>query len=99
MIALCDIHLLIFLYNFAIRGKDKTLKTTFENHNINFSNSDFLVDITSICTKLLEYFPYSPPEGSVSQNFDLGPGNFFMLCRNFGKTFFHYYLRFMSYKI
>ena len=35
----------------------------------------------------------------MSQNFDLGPGYFFMLCRNFGKIFFHYYLRFMSLKI
>ena len=32
----------------------------------------------------------------MSQNFDLGPGQFFMLCRNLGKIFFHYYLRFMS---
>ena len=34
----------------------------------------------------------------MSQNFYLGPGYFFMLCRNFGKRFFLYYLRFMSYK-
>ena len=35
----------------------------------------------------------------MSQNVDLGPGYFFMLCRNFGKIFFHYYLQFMSYNI
>ena len=72
------------------------LKTKFENFHINFSNSDFSVDIASICTNILGYVPHSPPEGSVSQNFDLGPRSFFMLCRNFGKLFFLYYLRFMS---
>ena len=72
------------------------LKTTFENYHINISNSDFSVDIASICFKFLGYVPHSPPEGSVSQNFDLGPGYFLMLCRNVGKIFFHYYLRFMS---
>ena len=50
------------------------LKTTFKNYHINFSNSDFLVDIASICTKFLVYVLDSLPEGSVSQNFDLGPG-------------------------
>ena len=50
------------------------LKTTFENYHINFSNSDFSVDIASICFKILGYVPHSPPEGSMSQNFDLGPG-------------------------
>ena len=49
------------------------LKTTFENYHINFSNSDFSVDIASICFKFLGYVPHSPPEGMVSQNFDLGP--------------------------
>ena len=72
------------------------LKTTFENYHINFSNSDFSVDIASICFNFFGYVPHSPPEGSVSQNFDLGPDYFFMLCRNFGKIFFHCYLRFMS---
>ena len=41
---------------------------------LTFSNSDFSVDIASICTKFLGYVPNSTPEGSVSQNFDLGPG-------------------------
>ena len=49
------------------------LKTTFENYHINFSNSDFSVDIASICFKFLGYVPHSPSGGSVSQNFDLGP--------------------------
>ena len=49
------------------------LKTTFENYHINFSNSDFSVDIASICFKFLGYVLHSPPEGSLSQNFDLGP--------------------------
>ena len=50
------------------------LKTTIENYHINFSNSDFSVNIASIFTNFLVYVPHGPPEGSVSQNFDLGPG-------------------------
>ena len=50
------------------------LKTTFENYHINFSNSDFSVDIASMCFKFLGHVLHSSPEGSVSQNFDLGPG-------------------------
>ena len=50
------------------------LKTTFENYHITFLNSDFLVDIASICFKFLGYVPHSPPERSMSQNPDLGPG-------------------------
>ena len=50
------------------------LKTTFEQYNINFSNSDFSLDISLIFAKFLGYFLHSPPEGSMSQNFDLGPG-------------------------
>ena len=49
------------------------LKTTFGNYHINFSNSDFSVNIVSICFKFLGYVPHSPPEGSMSQNFDLVP--------------------------
>ena len=71
------------------------LKTTFQQYYINFSNSNFLLDIASIFVTFLGNVLYTPPEGSVSQNFDLGPCYFFMLCRNFGKIFFHYYLRFM----
>ena len=74
------------------------LKTTFKQYHINFSNSDFSQEfnIASIFAKFLGYVLHTPPEGSVSQNFDLGPSYFFMLCRNFGKIFFHYYLRSMS---
>ena len=50
------------------------LKTTLANYHNNFSNSDFSVYKASICFKFLGYVPHSPPEGSVSQNFDLGPG-------------------------
>ena len=64
------------------------LKTTFEQYHINFSNSDFSLNIASIFAKFLGYVLHSPP--------DLGPGYFLMLCRNFRKIFFHYYLRFMS---
>ena len=71
------------------------LKTTFEQYHINFSNSDFSLNIASIFANFLGYVHHSPPEGSVSQNFDLGPVYFLMLCRNFGKIFFHYYLRFV----
>ena len=56
-----------------------------ENFHINFLNSNFSVDIASIGSELFGYVPHSPPEGSVSQNIDLGPGYFFMLCRNFIK--------------
>ena len=48
------------------------LKTTFEQYHINFSNSDFSLDIASISAKFVGYVLHSPPEGSVSQNFDLG---------------------------
>ena len=50
------------------------LKTKFRNFHINFSNSDFSVDSASICTNSFGYVPHSPPEGYVSQNFDLCPG-------------------------
>ena len=40
------------------------LKTTFENHHIKFSNSDFSVDIASICFKFLGHVLHSPPEES-----------------------------------
>ena len=53
------------------------LKTKFENFQINFSNSDFSVDIASIGTKFLGYVPHSPPEGIVSQHSYLDPSYFF----------------------
>ena len=49
------------------------LKTKFENFHINFLNSDFSVDIASICTNFLGYVPHSHPKGRVSQNLDSGP--------------------------
>ena len=71
-IALYDIYLLIkfiILYNNA-HEKDRLLKKTSENYYINFSNSDFSVDIASTKTKFLVYLPHNPPEGSMSQNFN-----------------------------
>ena len=41
----------------------------------------------------------SPLEGSMSQNFDLGPGYFFMLCRKFVKVFFSLFFTFYIIKI
>ena len=65
-------------------NRDGTLKTKLENISLN---------ICSIFAKFLENVFYSLPEESVSQNVDLGPSYFFMLCRNLGN-----YLRFTSYK-
>ena len=39
-----------------------------------FSNSDFAVDIASITIKFLGNVLYDILEGSMSQNFDIGPG-------------------------
>ena len=46
----------------------------FEIFNKKNSNNDFSVDIASICVEFLVYVLDSSPEGSMSQNFDLGPG-------------------------
>ena len=75
---------------------NRTLKTGHENLYVIFLNSDFSFNIRSIPTKFLGDVLNHTPEGSISQNSDLGPGYFFMLCRNFGKHFFHYYLRVVS---
>ena len=53
-----------------------------------FLNSAFLLDIPSIFIKLAGNVFYDILEGSMSQNLDLGPGYFFMLCRNYGTFFF-----------
>ena len=53
-----------------------------------FLNSDFSINICSISVNFLENVAYPLPEGSVSQNFDLSPSYFFMLCRNLGKLLF-----------
>ena len=55
------------------------------------------MNIALICTKFLGYVPYSPPEGSVSQNFDLGPCVIFLSYVEYLENdFFHYYLRFVT---
>ena len=81
---------------YKIRHRDSTLKKTFQNFHITFLNSDFSVSNALNVTKCLGDALCSPVEGSVSQNFDLDPGNFFMLCRKLVKVFFHYFLRFIS---
>ena len=60
-----------------------------------FLNSEFSFNNPSIITKFLQENLKTLPEGSVSQNFDLGSRYFFMLCRNFKNSFFHYFLHFM----
>ena len=76
--------------------RDMTSKTTFQNFHVKFLNSDFSVDNALNVTKLLLYVLCSLFEGRVSQNLDLGPGCFLMLCRNFLKKnlslFFTFYL-------
>ena len=61
--------------------RDMTLKTKFQNFHIQFLNSDFSVDNESNVTKLKGYVPCILLEERMSQNFDLGPSYFFMLCR------------------
>ena len=73
-----------------------TLKIIFQNFHFQFLNSDFSVDNVLNVTKLIGYVLCIPLEGSVSQNFDLGLGYFFMLCRKFVKVFFHYFLCYIS---
>ena len=74
----------------------KTLKTVFQNFRTKFLNSEFSVDNESNVPKSIGYVLCILLEGSVSQNFDLGLGYFFMLCRNFVQVFFHYFLCFTS---
>ena len=76
--------------------RDMTLKTKFQNFHIEFLNSDFSVDNKLNVTKSIGYVPCILLEESVSQNFDLGPGYFFMLCIKFVNIFFHYFLCFMT---
>ena len=61
--------------------RDMSLKTKFQNFHIQFLNSDFSVDNESNVTKLKGYVPCILLKGTMSQNFDLGPGYFFMLWR------------------
>ena len=97
-IALFYIHLMIqcITASYKIRYRDSTLKTKFQDFHIKFLNSDFSVSNALNATKSLGDALCSPLEGSMSQNFDLGPGYFFMLCRKFVKVFFHYFSRFIS---
>ena len=67
--------------------RDGALKTARGNLYFIFLNSAFSLDIPSILIKLAGNVFYDIIEGSLSQNLDLGPGYFFMLCRNYG-TFF-----------
>ena len=50
-----------------------------------FLNSDFSINICSISSKFLGNVVNFLPQGSMSQNFDLGPSYFLMLCRNLEK--------------
>ena len=57
------------------RGKwSRTLKTGLERFYVIFLNSDFSFNIGSIPIKSLGDVLYNTPEGSMSRNFDLGPG-------------------------
>ena len=76
--------------------RDMTFKKIFQNVHNTFLNSDFSLYNESNVTKLIGRVLCILLEGSVSQNFDLGLGYFFMLCRNIVKVFFHYFLCFMS---
>ena len=62
----------IFL-NYKAQHWIRTLKTAFDNFYVNFFNNDFSVDISSITLHISGNVLYTL-EGSVSQNFDLGPG-------------------------
>ena len=53
---------------------NRTLKAGLENLYVIFLNSDFSVDSGSITIKYIGNVLYNTLEGSVSQNFDLGPG-------------------------
>ena len=71
-IALYDMYSLIksiILYCNA-HEKDRLLKKTFGNYFFFFLNSDFSVDIASICTKFRVYLLHNTLKRSMSQNFD-----------------------------
>ena len=72
------------------------LKTIFQNFHIIFLNSNFSVNNDSNVTKLIEHVLCIALGGSVSQNFDLGLGYCFMLCKKIVKILFHYFLCFIS---
>ena len=66
------------------------------NFHIQFLNSDFSFNIAQISAKFLEDVLYNRFEGILSQNSDLGPPYFLMLCRKFVTIYFHNFLRFPS---
>ena len=74
-------------------GQGKKLKI--RKFNFYFLNSEFSFNNLSIITKFLQEDLKTLPEGSVSQNFDLGSRYLFILCRNFKNSFFHSFLHFM----
>ena len=76
-----------------------TLKTIFQNFHINFFNSDFSVNNESNVTRLIGHGLCTIPEGSASQNCNLGLCYLFILCRKFVKIFFHYFFMFYIIKI
>ena len=53
--------------------RNRTLKNKLENLHINFSNSNFSLNIASISAKFLGNVPHSGTEGTMSQHFDIGP--------------------------
>ena len=59
---------------YKICVRDITLKETFQNVHIKFWNSDFSLRNALNITKFSGDALCSPLEGSMSQNFDLGPG-------------------------
>ena len=89
-IALFHIHFMIQCITacYKICLRDITLNPKFQNLHIKSFNSDFSVSNALNITIFLGDALCSPLEGSMSQNFDLGPGYFFMLCRKFVKYFF-----------
>ena len=76
--------------------RDMTLKKIFQKFCDKFLNSNFSLYNESNVTKSIGHVLCILLEGSMSQNFDNGLGNFFMLCRNFVRVFVHYFLCFMS---
>ena len=58
-------------------------KLEVEKFHRHFLNSDFLFNNRPIAFIFFLDNLKNVPEGSMSQNFDLGPTYFFMLCRKF----------------
>ena len=86
-VALFHIYLMIqgITACYKNRHRDSTLKTKSQNFHIKFLNSDLSVSNALNVTKFLGDALCSPLEGTASQNFDLGPANFVILCRKIVK--------------